>query len=159
MPIFAYDLSTLDNEQFAEEWLEMQESTPCMALIEDIDGTFHGRTNIRAQDNPRALTFDCFLNALGGVQTANGVFVVITTNLPAELDEALGQPREDGSTTRPGRLDRAFCLELPSVTQRAAIIHRIAGDIGNGIDATEGMSAAQVTEYAIDMALKATWKP
>lgn len=159
MPIYAFDLSTLDNEQFGVAWLDMQESTPCMALIEDIDGTFHGRINIRAQDNPRALTFDCFLNALGGVQTADGVFVVITTNKPDELDEALGQPRPDGSTSRPGRLDRAYCLELPGVLQRTAILYRIAGDIGDGIDATEGMSAAQVTEYAIARALEATWKP
>lgn len=182
IPVFAYDLSTLDNEQFIDAWLRMQEETPCMALIEDIDGCFHGRQNVLSAGEHRdTLTFDCLLNALGGIQTAAGVFIVITTNAPDTLDPALGRPTtveqasrlptgsgtpetgNSSTTTRPGRIDRAFCLQLPAPAQRLDILTRICDSVSEETDAahvaiTDGMSAAQVTEYAITHALKATWK-
>jgi len=160
MPVFAYDLSTLDNEQFCEAWQEMQHHTPCMALIEDIDGCFHGRKNILANDKRDTLTFDCLLNALGGIQTCDGVFIVITTNKPELLDDALGKPSGQGSgTTRPGRIDAGFCFQAPAIEQRAHILQRIMGSSDEiHIAASEGMTAAQVTEYAIEKALQETWK-
>lgn len=159
LPVFAYDLSTLDNQDFSREWQNMQEHTPCIALIEDIDGVFHGRENVLGEKGG-GLTFDCFLNALGGIQTADGVFIFITTNKVELLDEALGLPIPDThSTTRPGRLDRAYCLPLPDRKQRQEIIERICGRVGEGeTDITKGMTAAQVTEWAITKALTQTWK-
>lgn len=152
MPVFAYDLSTLSNDEFRYAWMDMQESAPCIALIEDIDGVFHGRDNVLAAlDGMRSsLTFDCLLNALGGIQTADGIFVVITTNKPDTLDNALG---------RPGRIDRSFCLPAPGEEARLSIIRRIVGectviDLGE----TGQMTAAQVTEWAISKALAETWK-
>lgn len=163
MPVFAYDLSTLCNEEFSDAWQNMQENTPCMALIEDVDGVFEGRKNVLG-DQGGGLTFDCLLNGLGGIQTADGVFIVVTTNKPEVLDEALGKPTKDGNTTRPGRLDRAFLLPLPDDSQREQILRRILGDdgAGNGLGyhkhLTNGMTAAQVTEHAITHALEETWK-
>lgn len=161
MPVFAYDLSTLDNEQFSYQWQNMQEHTPCIALIEDIDGTFQGRTNVLATDRRETLTFDCLLNALGGIQTCDGVFVIITTNRPETLDEALGRPADGGTgTTRPGRLDAAFCLDMPGPEQRLRILNRIMGTENvhtDHLNATASMTAAQVTEYAITHALAQTW--
>lgn len=160
-PVFAFDLSTLSNEEFRREWMEMQESAPCIALIEDIDGVFHGRENVLTQrDHAKSsLTFDCLLNALGGIQTADGVFVVITTNKPETLDEALGKPDELGSTSRPGRLDRAFCLPAPDASARSSIIERITGTCTPAdLTDTGDMTAAQVTEWAITRALETTWK-
>lgn len=159
MPVFAYDLSTLDNEQFSEAWQNMQEHTPCMALIEDIDGTFRGRANVRTGEHRAVLTFDCLLNALGGIQTCDGVFIVITTNAPESLDDALGKPNFTGAgTSRPGRLDAAYYLELPQVLQRIQILERICGQCSEEmLSATHDMSAAQVTEFAISHALAQTW--
>jgi hypothetical protein len=159
MPVFAYDISTLDNEQFSEAWQNMQEHTPCMALIEDIDGTFRGRANVRTGEHRAVLTFDCLLNALGGIQTCDGVFIVITTNAPESLDDALGKPNFTGAgTTRPGRLDAAYCLELPQGPQRAKILERICGtSCKDMLLDTHGMTAAQVTEFAISHALAETW--
>jgi hypothetical protein len=163
LPVFAYDLSTLDNEQFTDAWQSMQEETPCLALIEDIDGTFHGRTNVRAASEQRdVLTFDCLLNALGGIQTCDGVFLIVTTNKPELMDEALCSLAHEthGTASRPGRIDRSFCLGLPAEEQRVAIVRRICGTCGaDEAAATVGMSAAQVTEYAITRALEATWNP
>lgn len=160
-PVFAFDLSTLGNEQFRHEWMDMQESAPCIALIEDIDGVFHGRTNVLSQQEgmQSSLTFDALLQALGGIQTADGVFVVITTNRPELLDDALGRPDEGrGTTSRPGRLDRAFCLPAPNEEQRESILLRITGAATpEMVRETEHMTAAQVTEWAITHALAQTW--
>lgn len=161
MPVFAFDLSSMENLEFSYRWRDMQESAPCIALIEDIDGVFHGRENVLAKNNTmrESLTFDCLLNAVGGIETADGVFIVVTTNRPELLDEALGRPTDDGGTTRPGRLDRAFCLPLPDVAQRRAIIARIVGDVDEsfGLHVTDGMTAAQVTEWAVSTALSQKW--
>jgi hypothetical protein len=46
MPIFVYNLSELGNFEFMRNWLAMQASAPCVALIEDIDNVFHGRDNV-----------------------------------------------------------------------------------------------------------------
>lgn len=159
MPVFCYDLSTLSNEYFMSCWEEMQESAPCIALIEDIDGVFHGRENVLAsQDGMRSsLTFDCLLNALGGIQTADGVFVVITTNKPELLDEALGKPK-NGKSTRPGRIDRVFELLPPQSDVRLDIIKRICDEATmEDLEETAEMTAAQVTEWAISKALSKTW--
>lgn len=157
MPVYCYDLSTLSNEELSREWTCMLENTPCVALIEDVDGVFHGRTNV-LHNQGSSLTFDCLLNTIGGIQVADGVFLAVTTNKPELLDDALGQPKPDGTTTRPGRLDRSFKIDLPDETQRACILRKIADEATpEMLDATSGMSAAQVVEYAMNHALAKTW--
>lgn len=126
LPIFVYQLSQLGNLTFSRSWHEMRASAPCIALIEDIDNTFHGRKNItpdrsmnwgmmsaiqgrggkspgggqsmplEAMDTGK-LTFDAFLNALDGIERNDGIFTIITTNDLSKIDAALGQPRELGS--------------------------------------------------------------
>lgn len=46
MPIFVFNLGELNNGTFRTAWRSMQFHVPCIALIEDIDGVFHGRDNI-----------------------------------------------------------------------------------------------------------------
>lgn len=149
MPIFVYDLSNISNPEFTSAWHDMQRFAPCLALIEDIDGVFHGRTNILAS-SPGAkgsfLTFDCLLNNLGGVETADGVFTIITTNHPEHLDPAL---------IRPGRIDSRFELPMPGEDQRRQILTRILDEATPAdLAATENKSAAAVTEYAVEKALR-----
>lgn len=145
IPVYVFDLATLSNEEFLREWQEMQKCVPCMALIEDIDSCFDGRINTR--EGPDSLTFDCLLNAIGGIQSADGVFLIVTTNKPDWLDPAL---------TRPGRLDRLFTLGNPTEDGRAAILQRIVGHARNLME-TEGMTVAEVTEFAVSRALDETW--
>lgn len=163
-PVYAFDLNALGNEEFRHAWNDMQESAPCIALIEDIDGVFHGRENVLAQQEGMrsSLTFDCLLNAIGGIETADGVFLVITTNKPDLLDEALGKPTGTGTgtSTRPGRLDRTFLVPPLDDQGRASILRRICGTCSDDdVRATAGMSAAQTTEHAITKALNAMWTP
>ncbi len=109
LPIYAYHLSTLYDEELQVAWQKMQNHVPCIALIEDIDTIFKGRENIASSH----LTFDCFLNCLDGVERAGGVFLAITTNCLDNLDSALGIPTEHSTSTRPGRLD--CMLELKAL--------------------------------------------
>src|SRR5262249_1317796 len=135
---------------------EMQVNVPCLALIEDIDNVFHGRENIARKNSmmpfliPRQqnednnshnersrftpLTFDCLLNCLDGVERADGVFTIITTNDISKVDPALGQPRKlpDGAvefiSTRPGRIDKAVELSYMEPGDKKLMAQRILGE-------------------------------
>jgi hypothetical protein len=137
-------------------WSEMQVNVPCIALLEDFDNVFHGRKNVARQphmlpfmglngggdkkdgdDGMKSmapLTFDCVLNCLDGVERADGIFTVITTNDIGKIDPALGQPRKqpDGSTefisTRPGRIDKAIELSYMEPADKKRLARRILGD-------------------------------
>lgn len=160
MPVFIYDLASLLNNELQQAWSNMLSQTPCMAVIEDIDAVFHGRTNVIAGDQP-GLTFDCLLNCLDGIQRANGLFVVITTNHIERIDPALGVP-ENGISSRPGRIDRALYLGPLSEFSRIRIASRIVPD---RVDLQEklvcegdGDTAAQFQERCAQEALRLFWE-
>ena len=89
LPVTSYDLATLDNRELREAWSRMLASAPCMALLEDVDGVFEGRTN-KLGEAGGGLTFDGLLDCLGGLVVPRGVLTVVTTNHPEGLDPALG---------------------------------------------------------------------
>src|SRR5262249_16403773 len=133
---------------------------PCVALIEDIDNVFHGRENVarsrfggafllprkkKAKNNnddedgadslpPGALSFDCLLNCLDGVERSEGVFTIITTNDVGKMERGVGQPRRlpDGSvefiSTRPGRVDKAVELTYLEPDDKRLMARRILGE-------------------------------
>jgi SpoVK/Ycf46/Vps4 family AAA+-type ATPase len=130
-------------------------NVPCIALIEDIDNVFHGRENVvrtpglmpllmpakpkegeddKARGPFTPLTFDTLLNCLDGVERADGVFTIITTNDIAKVDPALGQPRRlpDGTvefiSTRPGRIDKAVELTWMEPDDKKTMSARILAD-------------------------------
>lgn len=162
MPVIVFDLATFGNEDFNEEWQRALGYAPCIILLEDIDAVFKGREN--RQGGPGGLTFDCLLNCMSGVQDANGVFVVVTTNNVDDLDEALGKPTGDGSTlsTRPGRIDRA--LELKPMTEacRRVLAQRILSDcpelVEEQVKAGANDTAAQFQERCAQLALAHHWR-
>ncbi len=126
LPVFAYDLASLHNDELQREWSAMLTEVPCMALLEDIDAIFHGRENIVAGERG-GLTFDALLNCLDGVQRADGLLVVLTTNCLDRIDPAIGQPIE-GRATRPGRVDRVVEFAPIDEAGRHRIAHRILPD-------------------------------
>lgn len=115
MPIHVFDLASLDNYGMRAAWACVLSDAPCMALIEDVDGVFVGRTRV---DATQGVSFDCLLNCISGVQSADGVLLVVTTNRPETLDEAL---------TRPGRID--LSVEVPGLDRagRVKMARRILG--------------------------------
>lgn len=122
LPVHVFDLASLRNDELQKSWNQMLEEVPCMALMEDIDTVFHGRKNVAVTSGP-ALTFDCWLNCLDGVQRTDGLLTVMTTNHLEMVDPAIAQPGEIGS--RPGRIDRVIRLGALDESGRRKIAARI----------------------------------
>lgn len=128
LPVFAFDLASLHNDELQAEWAQMLTAVPAMAIVEDIDAVFHGRENVVKGDGA-GLTFDCLLNCLDGVQRADGLIVVITTNHIERIDPALGLPDGEqavhANSSRPGRVDRLLEFGELSESGRLQIASRI----------------------------------
>jgi len=196
MPIYVYNLAEMGNHELIKSWTEMQTNTPCIALIEDIDNVFHGRENVVRRPGlfpmmlsnekkdggddkngrgPLAppLTFDCLLNCLDGVERADGIFTIITTNDLTKIDPALGLPRKlpDGTTefisTRPGRIDKAVELTYMEPADKKRMASRILGayekehlEMAAFIDKYQDLqeTPAQFQERCAQAALMCFWK-
>lgn len=161
LPVFAMDLSTMNNDSFTSAWNEVTTSAPCVALIEDIDAVFKGRENIAATNRNRDnLTFDCLLNSISGVGNAEGVFLVVTTNHPETLDPALGVVK-DGRSSRPGRIDRVIELTYIAERERMKLASHILSDFPDLIPPLvamgEGMTPAQFQDLCAQEALRQFW--
>lgn len=149
LPLNVFDLATFSNRDFSHEWQDMLAShTPCICLVEDIDAVFNGRRNVNAESMPGALSFDAFLNALSGVEAANGVLLVITTNKPATLDAAL---------LRAGRIDHQVELGPLDKDCRTRLASRILSEwpdeIAPAIAAGDGETGAAFQRRCADIAL------
>lgn len=163
MPIGSFDLASMGNDEFLKHWESFLSQAPAIALFEDIDAVFDGRRNV-AGEHGGGLSFDCLLNALGGVQDAQGILVVVTTNRPETLDPALASVGDDdGMTSRPGRIDRTVCLNSPDEVGRRRIADRILCDCPSEIeavvDAGDGDSGAQFQDRCRRVALARYWEP
>ncbi len=161
MPLIYFDLSTFLNGSFMETWKEQSALTPFIALFEDIDAVFDKRENLNKTING-GLTFDCFLNAIAGADTTDGIFTVITTNDITKIDPALAVFDEHGGTSRPGRIDRILDLKALSTASRLKIAQRILKDhsqatITDVVTHSMDFTAAQFTEVCVRKALKEKW--
>lgn len=120
LPIHVFDLAALDNHGIRAAWAEMLSDAPCVALIEDIDAVFDGRKVAESVlKQGIALTFDALLNCISGVQAADGVLLIVTSNKPETLDSAL---------LRPGRLDLHVTVRGLDHAGRVKMARRILGD-------------------------------
>ena len=131
LPVFVFDLASMTNAEFIEEWKSALSEAPCMVLLEDIDGVFHGRKNIAVKDGDGGLTFDCLLNSLDGIERAEGVLLVVTTNNLEHVDPALARlPHEDSDEmpSRPGRIDRMVEFKRLDAEGRLKVATRIVRD-------------------------------
>ncbi|MEW4527990.1 AAA family ATPase [Maioricimonas sp. JC845] len=157
LPVFAYDLASLFNSEFQEAWSEMLAQVPCMALIEDIDAVFDGRKNVSSGNDRQSLTFDCLLNGIDGIQRADGVLLVITTNCLEKVDPALGRPDPQTGSSRPGRIDRVVELGPLDLAGRRKLARLILADCPAEWDelvaAGAGDTAAQFQERCARRAL------
>jgi len=83
---------------------------PCILLLEDLD---------KLAESSR-VSLSNLLNQLDGLETAEGVLVIATTNHPERLDDALLQ--------RPSRFDRVFHYTLPGFDERLKLLELRAKD-------------------------------
>ena len=157
LPVFVYDLASLYNNELQEAWSNMLTEVPCMALIEDVDAVFEGRTNVACGKDRQSLTFDCFLNCLDGIQRADGLFLVISTNRIEMVDPALGVPDQHTGSTRPGRIDRVLELKELDEAGRRKIASRILEEFPGAweelVQSGNGDTAAQFQERCARLAL------
>jgi len=157
LPLFIFDLASLANDEMQAAWSEMLSNVPCMALLEDIDNIFDGRKTLVGD-----LTFDCLLNCLDGIERADGLFVVITTNHPEKIDPSLGVADSTGRSTRPGRVDRALEMTDPDEAGRMKIITRILAEWPltwpEVLAASAGETGAQIQERCSQLALRLFWE-
>lgn len=163
LPVYSFDLSTYDNGEFSNDWRTVMQNAPAIALLEDLDNVFQGRTNVAVQGKQRdGLTFDCLLNTISGVGSSDGVLLFVTTNKVDTLDEALGVPRNDEhKSTRPGRIDRAIYVGPQAEAERKRVAAHILSDYPElqapAVIAGEGETAAQFQDRCAQLAL-AEWK-
>jgi DNA polymerase III delta prime subunit len=163
LPVYTYDLSSMTNNDLVHSWETMMSNTPCIALMEDIDSVFNKREYIGStmQGVPH-LTFDCLLNCISGIKQADGVFLIVTTNFIDKLDEALGIPKSDGTSSRPGRIDKAIHLGVMKEPQRLSLAKHILIDYPDLIEKTvamgDGETAAQFQARCAGLALHRFWK-
>lgn len=123
IPIYRYFLNTLSDQEFIREWSHMQ--NPCVALLEDFDNAFHGRV---AQTEHKSLSFDTVLNMISGINSTNGVLLIVTTNRLELVDPAIGTLAEDGHSTRPGRIDQIVEIGLMGAEERDRMAEHILRD-------------------------------
>jgi hypothetical protein len=164
MPIFSFDLATMNNVDFTEAWEKAMNQNPCIVLFEDFDAIFKGRENISITGMESGLTFDCFLNSLDGVQNTDGVFIIVTTNNIEVIDPALGNIElEGGISSRPGRIDRSLEFKTLNPAGRLKMAKRIFVDFPKEdweIVLEEGNSdtGAQFQERCCRIAIDLFWK-
>lgn len=162
LPIFIFDLASMDNHDFLDEWDDALSHAPAIILLEDVDNVFHERENITSTEHNQGLTFDCLLNAIGGIKDASGVLLGVTANDVSKVDEALGRPTGDGwQSTRPGRLD--VCVELPPPTleERYELAMQLIGDEDAARELAENGGDITIDQYrarCVDAALSAFWR-
>ncbi len=94
LPIYVLNLATVGNDSLEQAVGSMNNSEPCILLMEDIDTTQPDRD---ADASQQKVSMGTLLNVLDGVQAADSVILIMTSNRPEVLDGAL---------TRHGRVDK-----------------------------------------------------
>lgn len=118
IPVYLFDISTMDNKEFHDNFQRAMSNTPAVALIEDVDAVFHGRENL-VSEKGQGLTYDCLLNTISGVESTDGLLLIVTTNNLEFVDPALGIPQGGSVSSRPGRIDRA--IEMSTLDRRGRL--------------------------------------
>ncbi len=163
MPIFVFDIATMSNEEFLENWKIAATYTPCICLIEDIDRVFDKDVNKTTGDMIKQhLTFDCLLNCISGVENSEGIISVITANNADRIDESLGVATANGLNSRPGRIDFILHFDVLEKECRLEIAARMLSEcpelINEVVDGGEGQTAAQFVNKCSTIALNQYWK-
>ncbi len=162
LPLYVFDLASMDNQSFVDNWKTAQQNGPAIVLLEDLDTVWKGRQFVATVSAKRdALTFDCLLNTISGVGSSDGILLFITTNHVESIDPALGVPNEQGRSTRPGRIDRTIWFGPMEEPQRRKLAEFILSDFPAEIERIiaegEGETAAQFQERCARFAEASFW--
>jgi cell division protease FtsH len=131
-------------------------NAPCIVFIDEIEAMARKRGSDMGHSEHEQ-TLNQLLVEMDGYNTNSGVIVIAATNQPERLDSAL---------LRPGRFDRQFTINLPSLKDREAILRlhasnkKLEKDINleDVAKETPGFSGAQLEGILNEAALLATRK-
>jgi hypothetical protein len=147
LPVHAIHLASMFDDELDKIFREMSHHTPCIALLEDVDSVFEGRKALAK------ISFDALLNCIDGIDSVNGLLLIMTTNRPEQLDNALAG---GGTATRPGRIDRVVHFHELDEAGRRKLVGRILVDYEALHDELvaegEGMTGAQFQGLCISKA-------
>ena len=127
-------------------------NSPAIIFIDEIDAVGKERDGNRSDE--REATLNQLLTEMDGFEDSSGVIVVAATNKIGVLDAAL---------LRAGRFDRRVFVELPTPTERAAIINKYLSKVPNSTNVDEivqmsvgfnGASLATLVNEAALLALR-----
>lgn len=114
--------------------------SPSVVVLEDVDLVGGERTG-----NRFAPVLHDLLQAMDGVEQADDIVTILTTNRPDLLEEALAQ--------RPGRVDQAVEIGLPGPNERLRLLRHfsrsfeVKADLADYVRLTEGASGAFIQEF------------
>lgn len=154
LPIMAIHLSTMSDHDLDSTWDTLRFSSPCLALLEDLDTIFDGRTFMPTRGAfQHTLSFEGLLNKIDGVDHCNGICLFVTSNDVDKIDPALKY--------RPGRIDRTVQFGNATKDQKEAMAIRIFN--GSPRELWEPLLAqdctmAQFQEDCCKKALELYWK-
>lgn len=122
---------------FAREYRKVR-GHPCVIFIDEADSILPPRSGGQRWDVSNVSTF---LAEMDGV-TDSGAFVILATNRPETIDEAL---------LRDGRCDRKIKVERPSLEAATAILAKHIEALPDSIR-TDGIMAEDLVNYILDPA-------
>ncbi len=160
MPVCYFDISNMSNNEFVQHWESWTSSyATSLLVIEDIDVIFNGRENLLAKNlrNKNLLSFDCLINTISSGIRLDGknksVFLIITSNYPEKLDEAL---------TRPGRCDIKIEMKEICKEGKKFMAENILGEwpdlIDKVVEEPNLNTAADFERYCIELAKNQIFK-
>ncbi len=135
-----------------ELFVAAKNNSPAIIFIDEIDAVGKERDGNRSDE--REATLNQLLTEMDGFEDSSGVIVVAATNKIEVLDSAL---------LRAGRFDRRVFVELPTPTEREAIIHKYLSKVPHNVNVDEivqmsvgfnGASLATLVNEAALMALR-----
>ena len=88
-------------------------SAPCVIFFDEIDALCPRRAQDSSSDSSSSRIVNQLLTEMDGLEGRRQIYILAATNRPDILDPAL---------TRPGRLDKALYVRLPSAEERAEIL-------------------------------------
>lgn len=88
-------------------------SAPCVIFFDEIDALCPRRAQDSGSDSSSSRIVNQLLTEMDGLEGRRQVYILAATNRPDILDPAL---------TRPGRLDKALYVRLPSAEERTEIL-------------------------------------
>lgn len=112
IPIYVLNLAGLSDSSLESAFLEMDHTGIAIILIEDIDTIQMSRDHTK---DTQKISLGTLLNTIDGVQAADNVILIMTSNSPDKLDPAL---------TRKGRVDEIINFPLASVKQIEQAVKR-----------------------------------